>query len=225
MDKIFYCVPTYKSFQECIEGIHTVQQGSLRPTDIIICDNSGDGSGTNALHTLTQQYTNVYIWPQNRNIGVAAAWNKFMALDQDYVIIANDDIKVHHDSIEKLISAADTHPDDVLFTSAGLAGNAYSFFLLKQKGYKAIGMFDERFYPAYFEDNDYDYRRRLLGYTFVLIPDLTLDHVGSSTLKKYTQDELQQHHYAFNRNNIYYQNKWGGNPGVEKYTTPFGVDI
>ena len=223
--KIYYCIPTYKAFQACTEGIKAVNNGSLKPDQIIVIDNSGDGSGADYLYPLVTHYTNVSVWPQTRNLGVAASWNMFMeSIDMDYVIIANDDIAVHRDSVEKMIKAA-TSSEDSLFTSLGLAGNAYSFFLLKQKAYKHIGRFDEKFYPAYYEDNDFDYRRRLLGYHFHLIDNLQLSHVGSATMKHYSPAEMEQHHNNFRKNQNYYISKWGGLPGQEIYKQPFDNEV
>jgi GT2 family glycosyltransferase len=218
---IFYCTPTYKSFQECQESIDAVMNGSFVPDQVIIIDNSPDASGTSFLLPLTHRYTNVYIWPQGKNLGVAASWNLFHTqIEKDYIIIANDDIRVHTDTIKDLVTAAET-TDKPLLVGSGMSGNAFSLFLLKQWAFHKIGPFDERFYPAYYEDNDYVYRAYLLGLGITVIDSATYDHVGSSTLRKYTQQEMEAHHNAFRGNQSYYLSKWGGLPTQEVYTVEF----
>lgn len=222
-NKVYYCIPTYRVFDECQKAIESVLAGSLVPDHIIVCDNSGDGSGALYLQPLVEKHKNVHIWPQTYNLGCARAWNLFhKTIDEDYIIIANDDLTLGYDAIRLLVESAESHPDDVIFTGEGLAGNAYSLFLLKKEGFEKIGPFDERFYPAYLEDVDQDRRRQLLGYKFILVPGITFSHVGSATIKTYDAARMQEHHNSHAANFQYYEAKWGGLPGQEKYTEPFG---
>ncbi len=218
---VFYCIPTYKSFDECRVSVQSALNSSVIPDQIVIIDNSGNGSGALALNDLVND--RVHIWPQSRNIGVAASWNMFhRELRDDYVIIANDDVTLHHNTIEYLIKAADKHGNEqVLFTGAGESGNAFSLFLLTKRGYSEVGPFDERFWPAYFEDNDYARRLYLRGYIIVPVTNATYDHVVSSTLKKYTPAEMDLHHNRFRANRAYYIHKWGGEPYYEVYDKEF----
>jgi len=223
-DYIYYCIPTYKSFDEARLGIIAALTGSLVPDEIVVIDNSGDGSGTVALQHLASLYPKVYMWPQSYNLGVAASWNKFHTeIKRDFIIIANDDVAVHYNTIEAMYLAAKANQDEPMVYGNGASGNAYSLFMLRKWAFDKIGPFDERFYPAYFEDNDYAYRLKLAGYTGQFhAHDATYDHVGSSTLKKYSEHEMTAHHHRFRNNREYYITKWGGVPGEEKYTTPFG---
>lgn len=221
MNKVYYCIPTYRVFDECKKAILSALSGSLVPDSIIIIDNSGDGSAALYLQDVVEKYKNIHIWPQTSNLGVAKSWNLFhQTIDEDYIIIANDDITLGYDAIERIVDSAETHPDDVLFTAS--AGNAYSLFLLKNAGYRHIGVFDERFYPAYLEDCDYDRRRQLLGYNYIIVPDVPFTHVGSATIKTYNAEEMQRHHNSHHANFQYYLAKWGGYPSEEKYTEAFG---
>lgn len=218
MDKLVYCVPTYKCFDLCRKSIEAVLRSSLVPAEIVVIDNSGTGAALPYLSDLPL----TTIWPQPRNIGVAGAWNMFMDnLDEyDHVIIANDDIEVYPNAIEELYNEAKA-ADGYIFAGSNYSGNAFSFFLLKRAGYEAIGSFDETFYPAYFEDGDYARRAKLLGHPLVAIDTAQYSHVGSSTLKRYNQQEAQMHHESFRRNEAYYLEKWGGHPGAERYMTEF----
>ena len=222
-DFVAYCIPTYKSFDLAYEGILAALKGTLVPDQIIVIDNSGDGSGTRFLTPLVKDLSNVFIWPQIRNLGVAASWNMFHDnIATDDIIIANDDVQVHPYTLEHLVTMSKKQTDQVIFTGASASGNAFSLFLLKQHGYKIIGGFDTKFYPAYFEDNDYDIRAKLLGYELVTVSEATFDHVGSSTMARYSPQEMELHHYNFRRNQNYFISKWGGLPGNTTYNEPFG---
>lgn len=222
---INYCIPTYRCFEYCKQAILTAMRSSLAPDKYIIIDNSGDGSAVRYLYDVTTKYSNVFIWPQAYNLGVARSFNLFMSQLEDDVIIANDDVFVHPHTISAIITMAHLRPVDILFAGSGHSGNAFSFFLLKKKGFLEIGPFDEHFYPGYYEDNDYAYRMKLAGYTIIDVPSATYDHIGSATIRTYDQVRMNQHHNEFNRNTNYYKNKWGGLPGNETYVIPFGEEI
>jgi GT2 family glycosyltransferase len=92
--------------------------------------------------------------------------------------------------------------------------------MVKLSLFERVGFFDERFYPAYFEDNDFHYRMKLAGATEAIAP-CGYDHVNSATIQKYTPKQKEAHHERFKRLRSYYVKKWGGMPGSEAYTIPF----
>jgi len=218
---INYCIPTYRSFEHCRSAIIAASNSSLPPDQYIVIDNSGNGS----VRSYVEDLPNVHIWPQSYNLGVAQSFNVFMQQLEDYTIIANDDVFVHPHTIEALITAANDNPQDIFFAGSGHSGNAFSLFLLRKKGFLEIGPFDKRFYPGYFEDNDYAYRMLLKGYKIHVVESATYEHIGSSTIKTYTQEMMQQHHHDFNRNAQYYFNKWGGKPTEERYREAFNGEV
>lgn len=219
--KLYYCIPTYKSFDLAAEGIHAAMRGSVKPDQIIVVDNSGNGQAAKYLGPLTDVYTNLYIWPQTYNIGVAASWNLFMNLPQDYIVIANDDVQVDTYTLERMVVQAQANPQYMFFSGDGASGNAFSLFLLTKKGFDIIGEFDTQFYPAYFEDNDYARRMLMKGQHIHFVSGATYKHDVSSTLKRYTPIEMDNHHTAFRANQAYYLRKWGGMPHQEIYDTAF----
>lgn len=224
-DYIYYALPTYKSFEHARAGVLAALASTRMPDKIIIVDNSGDGSGTRALHDLTTSHADVYIWPQTYNLGVARAWNLIhRQLDTDYIIIANDDVAVHPETIEALYYGAKEHNDSPIIYGNGAIANVYSLFVLRQWAFQKYGGFDEQFYPAYFEDNDMVYRLHTLEkHAPINIERATYNHVGSSTLQKYTAEEMSMHHTTFQANQAYYIRKWGGLPTQEVFTRPFNI--
>jgi GT2 family glycosyltransferase len=224
---IAYCIPTYNSFDRCVEAIHAVMRGTVIPDKLIIADDSGTGAALEVLVPVLKEYHEqgriVSLLVHERRCGVAASWNQLMqTTDCEYTIIANDDAIVHVHTIEAFITAAREQPDQVFFAGDGYSGNTFSLFLLTRTGYDKIGVFDETFFPAYFEDNDYSRRITLAGYKHVIVDKATYGHVGSSTLHRYSDAEREKHHQQFRANRDYYLYKWGGEPGKEIYHTPFG---
>lgn len=225
--KVYYGIPTYNVFHHAEESVKAILAGSLVPDQIVIIDNSENGSGVTALSHLQTQYANVHILPRAVNI-LAGAWNDLMRLwNEDYVIIANDDVTPHHYSVEALVNAAIDRPDVAMWNGSGHSGNSYSFFLLRQWAYNQVGPFDEKFKPAYFEDNDYDYRLRILaGLIREEVSNATFDHVGSATTNSMTEKDRQIRHILFRKAQQYFISKWGDVPGKEKYKIPFaGIDL
>jgi GT2 family glycosyltransferase len=221
--KVYYCLPTYKSFDLAYESILAALRSSMPPDEILVADNTIDSSGIAYLQPLTSKFANISLIPMKRN-NLSFAWNTFFNLVQEsdaYVINANDDIQVDTYTIEKLVTAAIEKPNEIMFAGDGSSGNAFSLFLLTQRGYNLIGKFDEKFDPAYFEDNDYNRRMQLKGFKINFVNGATYGHVGSSTLKRYTQPEMEMHHNAFRACHAYFLRKWGGKPHEEIYETPF----
>ena len=158
----------------------------------------------------------VIITGSSRNLGVAGSWNLFckqsMLRNIDLAIIANDDIILHEDCIPRLVQTAVDSPMSVV---AYAGDNAFSLFALPMNVYRKVGGFDENFWPAYFEDNDYVYRLKLLNVDLVLLDNKKYYHKGSSTINSYAPDRLKEHHRQFDNNEAYYKSKWGGVPGKE----------
>lgn len=226
-DYVFYCIPTYKSFEECKDAILALYRSTRIPDQIIVIDNSGTGEGTLALTPLANEHNNIYIWPQSYNLGVSKAWNLFHSeLKRDFIIIGNDDVEVHPQTIERMVETAKAYDGSPMLYGDGHMGNAYSLFLYRHWAFQQYGGFDERFSPAYFEDNDMWYRLHVLaGHAPLFVDGATYDHAGSSTIKKYNDTEMSMHHSSFRSNEQYYLAKWGGAPHKERYLVPFNGEI
>jgi GT2 family glycosyltransferase len=162
------------------------------------------------------------LWTQaENNLGVAASWNLFLRIAFEMnkysaLIIANDDIILGENTLQSMINKAREFPEAVI--SAGpedSRGNEFSLFYIPKSVYETVGIFDEQFYPAYFEDNDYQYRMGLLGVPLIKSGGDTYYHKGSATINTYTPERMNQHHEDFRKNEMLYVQKWGGVPGRE----------
>lgn len=108
---------------------------------------------------------------------------------------------------------------------ASLGGPDFSCFLIRQ-ALHARYPFDERFEPAWFEDNDY-HRRLWLGGDGARIAGVPLPywHAGSSTLSAAdAEGRGARLHAGFLRSQARYLAKWGGLPHQERRVTPDSLE-
>ncbi len=213
-------IPTLNRYADLAALIASAERGTLVPDHYVIVDNGG----TLDIGTFDGQ-EKIHVIRPGRNIGVAASWNIMLRDTPDYIVISNDDAILYPDTIERMITFADQHPNEgFLYGHAPTSQNAWSLFLHRAWCFREIGPYDERFWPAYFEDDDMSYRMRLAGVQPRMILDCIYDHIGSATLRAFTDAEMQQHHARFSANQSYYTEKWGGPPQHEQYRHPFGVE-
>jgi GT2 family glycosyltransferase len=170
-------------------------------------------------------------WRGNR--GVSAAWNfgmlKSLQAGNKYAIICNDDVIFEPNVIKQLVETL-TETNAVM-----VSPNAYEetktpelktwtdyccFAVDIKQLIKNVGWFDENFYPAYFEDNDMRRRIELAGLKSFTRTDLKINHVVSATQFADPNNPVTNGD-AFNKNNMYFVKKWGGEPYNETYKNPF----
>ena len=164
-----------------------------------------------------------------KNLGCAVSWNTFLKNYKGIKIISNDDLTFEPSAIEHLINCYNEHkdnPDVGMVTIHGInAHSHYCCFIVTQAAIDKIGYFDETFYPAYYEDCDYDYRLRMAGLKTIFADQGTYNHVGSATFKALNHEQLNKHHETFAKNKNYYEAKWGGELYKETFATPFNKGV
>lgn len=163
-----------------------------------------------------QQHKNVKVMHSGQNIGVAASWNTMLtdmkSMGMDYGLMLNDDIVLSEriTQIHEFINRKNKPQFARIL-------NDWSIFLISMETFQKVGLFDENFYPAYFEDCDYQYRMKLAkietDYPNFLLPAV---YRTSSSIKA---DPSLNDNYLNNKS--YYEKKWGGSPFYETYTKPF----
>ena len=129
----------------------------------------------------------------------------------DYALILNDDIYFGRKDweVDNLLT---NYKKDFYVTMQD-----WCVFILPKSTFTKVGKFDEAFYPAYYEDNDYHYRMQLKGLSYFKIPFLNpFLYKSSQTIDK--APELRKH---IEDNKQYFINKWGGEPSKEKFKKPF----
>lgn len=203
------CIPTLNAvddFWKCVESL----QNSSVECKIYVIDNGG---------FVEKRYENMLIHRPVSNLGVAGSWNYFIDHIPETRVITNDDIIFDKDALKYLM---EFYSEDNLVVPENL-NSAFSCYLLPQNVINKVGKFDEWISPryAYFEDNDYSYRMSMQNIGIVRAVGSLVEHVGSSTLKHFDKQKEREHHDKFRFAREHYKQKWGGEPGQEKFTTPF----
>lgn len=148
------------------------------------------------------------------NLGVSASWNLIMKATPDaaWWAFVGFDIVLAPGDLARLAARM----DDGL--GVGLLGG-FSAFGFSRHALKTAGWFDENYIPAYFEDNDMDYRCRLTGVTMEALP-AGMRHRPSSTIRS-SLELAEANSRTFAMNARYFLDKWGGGAYREVFTTPF----
>lgn len=177
-------------------------------TKIYIIDNGNQGISDKIKHK------NIEVFEQKENLGVANSWNilcKKIFEENDYAIMLNDDIYFGRKEWE--VDNLLTNFEKQFYVSM----QDWCVFILPKTTYKKVGNFDGEFYPAYYEDNDYMYRMKLLGINMFKIPFLNPFLYQSSQ----TLDRLPELAKLIEKNKERYILKWGGLPNKETFKKPF----
>jgi Glycosyl transferase family 2 len=204
------------------ETLHAVRASSVLPAYTVIVDNGDD--------RFAESGSDCVVVRPSGNVGRAAAWNivlrlAFETLTIGRAILLDGDCAVAPDTFERVLAA----PTGVV-CAAG-----FSCFRLDEAPWRAVGEFDEEFWPASFEGADY---RRRLALAGVPVEEWPLEEHARPARGRVTYesgitlgraDPLQgwsarkiarlQDQLAANRTR--YIVKWGGPPGQETLSAPF----
>jgi GT2 family glycosyltransferase len=202
------CVRRYDLLQKLFES---AELGSVKPDRYLVVDNGTTLPAERAAGRIRLPESTV-VYSPGRNMGVSASWNYIFQHCPDWVIVANDDIELGKETLESFVACAES--TDAEFISSA-AGATFCLFLMKHGCYSKVGGFDEVFYPAYFEDNDYHWRMKAVPIKETRVDHAAFTHVGSAWLKSMTPQERGEHDHRFRCNQEYYCQKWGGLPGHE----------
>lgn len=162
----------------------------------------------------------IVVIENNKNLGFSGSVNQIVKQNTDvpYWVILSCDWHPKQNELQKLAQRLE-QPFTAMLCDA--TQNGYSAMVFNAGLIKKVGMMDENFFPAYYEDNDHRYRMKLVGLEWELFP-LAYEHKVSSTLHSRKQFQ-ERNKDTFQRNLDYYIKKWGGTPGAEKFKSPFNV--
>jgi len=209
-----YCMPTYNQPRLLRMAVEAALESDIRLDGVTVVDLSPEHYAQRVLEGLKD----VTVLTMPHNIGLAATWNLFYALYDDYFVIGNDDVIVAPDTIRVMAMAAAQSPEALFFGFK----DQFSFFLLKKPAFLQAGPFDPAFWPIYWEDVCMGYRLSLLGYTPVVVESAKFLHEHSRSLNTTPDGPAKDRFWnRFKRNQAYYEAKWGGTRGEEKFKLPF----
>lgn len=208
------CVRRYDLLQGLLDS---VERGTRQPDRYVIIDN-GDKIDDHKLRLPS----NTDLLRPGANLGVSATWNVVMRACPDYVVFSNDDVLFDAELLERFERAAITSDATFIFPKTA-DSTTFCVFLIKHACYEKVGPFDERFWPAYYEDCDYHRRIKAAGIKELTFEGAGYEHIANGYLKAMTPEENAEFQKHMERNHAYYIQKWGGPPGGETRLTPADV--
>lgn len=170
--------------------------------------------------TKTDIVKQIVVIENRKNLGFSGSVNQIVKQNTDvpYWIILSCDWHPNPNQLKKLAERVEQPFTAMLCDTTQ---NGYSAMVFTADLIKKVGMMDENFFPAYYEDNDHRYRMKLVGLQWEMFP-LSYKHKVSSTLKSRKEFKVKNK-TTFQKNFEYYVKKWGGIPGAEKFKSPFNV--
>lgn len=100
-----------------------------------------------------------------------------------------------------------------------VVGDSHNMCLFTRRLFNTIGYVDVNFYPAYFEDNDYARRAKLAGIKMCKLQHVKYFHFWSRTIHQGNMKKTNDKYFPLNKK--FYIEKWGGEPGKERYNRPY----
>jgi GT2 family glycosyltransferase len=217
--KIFLGIPVLNRLdllERCLDRVDV-------PAEILIVNNNtAERHFAPGLAALADAH-GLHVVKPERNLGVAGSWNLILrtaaSRGHEVAFIGSNDTLLKPGTIEAVWERIeDSHPDELIWHA-----HSWNFFAIHTGAVPRVGWFDENFYPAYKEDQDYSYRCLLAGVKRVglFLPRLEPEHLGSQTIRSdpaYEARNNETHHFW---NRPYYMRKWGGDVYEERFFHPF----
>ena len=172
-------VPTLNGHKRLAYMIESID---YHVNDLLIIDNGHSDRGAYDLmciyHNPMIHKTHTVSLPSN--LGVAASWNLGIKLFpwSEYWCIVNDDVVFEPGALQLLEIASSAHR-----IALASSPQPWSAFTIGESVVDQVGLFDEAFYPAYFEDTDFARRAAsILGADVFVHSAAQIKHANSSTI-------------------------------------------
>jgi len=227
MKKLNIVIPTINRKDLLLEALNSIDQQLQYFDKILIIDNGHQDIMPAIQHLKLVTKNKLDFHESEANLGVSGSWNfginKYR--DSDFVLFLNDDVVIGINQLkevhEKLLNVKPfwLATGNCLWSMFTMSKPCWEYFL-EHEGH----VFDEKFFPAYYEDNDFHYRLVMVLTNLYGSKDL---HVGSAEMNptlfrnSMTIKKDSSINTGFNKNAQYFKQKWGGTPGHEKFTRPF----
>jgi glycosyltransferase involved in cell wall biosynthesis len=168
----------------------------LDKSKLLIIDNSPNG--------FCKKYgVETLYFPEN--MGVGRSWNIGLKRGHEYTVLLSASMQIKGSLEEWLRQANDW---------GVYSYDSWHLIGIRKATVDKIGLIDENFYPAYYEDNDYMRRMRLGGCDFVRIPIEVISAGNAMSIKNGVVPD-------FGRCEEHYKKKWGGLPGQETFNKEY----
>jgi GT2 family glycosyltransferase len=187
-----------KTFESLIQSIdYPVDRVS------ILCNNSDFDYFLELKNLSVNSFVNKFIFSYcPYNLGCAGGWNYHIKNNSDcnYWLLSNDDIVFGKNDLCKFHQSSISY--DLTFNRFRISsGGKYSLFSLSSNCVEKVGLFDENFYPVYYEDDDYD--RRLQHHNLnINYVEVDAMHMHEGTMKSLCDNDS-----AYIRNVLWNKNR------------------
>jgi GT2 family glycosyltransferase len=143
---------------------------------LVIVDNSGTKTWTPTKPDLVK---NLWFIQVPFGLGLVGAWNLIVKSTpySPYWLLVNDDATFEPGALEIVSNNVDTQALNFLDVTPPWSAVVFGEGMVDK-----VGLYDERFYPLYFDDNDLERRVKHYGIKKHIIP-AKVHHVNSATLK------------------------------------------
>lgn len=196
----------------------------FQPNDHLFLIDNGSTDETQAeMLELSKTLPMTYV-RHEENTGVAAAWNEGMKLafkaGHMHVLVMNNDVILAEDTVPALLrwqkesggvvsahSVVTVHALQYVDRHHTFTEPCdYSCFLITKAIVDKVGWFDTGYWPAYFEDYDYDCRLEVAGIPRGHAGDAVVCHFPSRTIN---EGGIKNHEEYFKKNYKRWVGQWG----------------
>lgn len=208
----------------CIESMLAPSSSlGLAPREILIVDNTRTGEVPT--WGVVDDRCRYYRDPDGHNLGVARSWNVgariVLAEQLDWLVIVSASMLFGPDLHTTFREQVERHPDEQIVESTG---NSWHLIAIARWTLEAVGLFDENFYPGYEESICWGYRQRLLGLEAKGWPRVWSNCMSQGYAMHVDRNTWEAPSCPAKPLQAYYETKWGGPKGEERFTTPFNRD-
>ena len=191
----------------------------------IVDNNSTDGTTT---WLMTKDFPTIFCPKQ---LSLSTCWNfgiRTAFLEgHNQVLVLNNDVELRPDTYRHLLAhggpfvtcvSVGTHKE-LRYPDAPTSESPhpdFSCFMIRKECYEKVGKFDESYYPAWLEDNDYHVRMHRAGMHAVSI-DVPFLHHSASTIKHADPISRAEMMRCFSQNKNRFFEKYGCYPATPEY--------
>lgn len=151
-------VPTLVRYDLLEKFLQSLRDSEVKPEQVIIVDNGEQGD---FFKHIVEVGSPIHVVKPRKNLGVAASWNEIVARsrilypDHETVVFANDDVILGRLTLTQYMWQV-ARGMDLVESDRGSDG--FCLFALSRRCVDIVGLFDELFWPAYYEDCDFSIR-------------------------------------------------------------------
>lgn len=217
---LLFALPTLNRYEGACALLDSVERGTVLPEMYVIVDNGGgfvpflEAKMRQGIPSWVER---TRLYQPAENVGVAPSWNLALELGFPWTVIGGDDCLVNETTLEALLNAAEARPEFGLYSPVveeNKPHSEWSFFMQSRDLTEKLGLYDEIFWPGYFEDDDYRRRMRLAGTMPAKVLESKVQHIGGATSEQFAWS------VRYTANQERYAAKWGGIPGQETVAEP-----